>query len=269
MAVASTFLASDGAGYELQMGRWSRRLAPKFIDFAGAARARDVLDVGCGTGSLISTLARHTTYRTLAGIDASPIYAAYASQSVADPRVRIEVGDACALAFADETFDCTLAMLVLQFIPDTARVLSEMRRVTRPGGTIAAAVWDVRGGVTFMRMFWDTAAMLDAGAVGRRGRTYCRPVSRIGALREAFGSAGLGDVVEGEITIRTDFASFDDYWAPIEGQDGPIAEYARSPDGNLRATLRDKVRLAYLDGEADGPRSYCATALVARGAVPA
>ncbi|MGE0768911.1 MAG: class I SAM-dependent methyltransferase [Hyphomicrobiaceae bacterium] len=269
MAVSSTFLATDGAGYELQMGRWSRRLAPKFIEFAGAAGAASVLDVGCGTGSLISTLARDPAHRRLRGIDASPVYAAYARGAVPDPRVEIEVGDACALTFPDGGFDCTLAMLVIQFIPDTARALGEMRRVTRPGGTVAAAVWDARGGVIFMRLFWDTAAMVDAEGAMRRGKAFARPVSAIGALGRAFRAAGLEQVVEGEITIRTDFASFDDYWAPIDGEDGPIAEYARSLAPDVRATLKDKVRLAYLDGEADGPRSYCATAFAARGTVAA
>lgn len=269
MAVASTFLATDGAGYELQMGRWSRRLAPKFIDFAGAAGTASVLDVGCGTGSLISTLALDPAHERLRGIDASPAYVAYAGAALSDPRVQIEVGDACALPFPDGDFDCALAMLVLQFIPDSARALREMRRVTRPGGRVAAAVWDVRGGVTFMRLFWDTAAMVDAEAASRRGRTYARPTSAVGALRRAFDAAGFVNVVDGEIMIRTDFAAFDDYWAPIEGEDGPIAEYTRSLSPDTRAHLREKVRLAYLDGEADGPRSYCATALVARGTVPA
>ncbi|MGD9802312.1 MAG: class I SAM-dependent methyltransferase [Hyphomicrobiaceae bacterium] len=269
MAVPSTFLATDGAGYELQMGRWSRRLAPRFIAFSGAAGAGSVLDVGCGTGSLIATLALDRTHRKLQGIDASPAYVDYALSSLSDPRVRIEVGDVCALPFPDGEFDCTLAMLMLQFIPNTALALGEMRRVTRPGGMIAAAVWDVRGGVTFMRLFWDTAAMIDPEAARRRARTYCRPASAVGALSQAFNAAGLQAVAEGEFTIRTDFASFEDYWAPIEGEDGPIAEYARSLSPSVRAALKDKVRLAYVDGEPDGPRSYCATALVARGTVAA
>jgi ubiquinone/menaquinone biosynthesis C-methylase UbiE len=269
MAVPSTFLATDGAGYELQMGRWSRRLAPKFIAFSGAAGAGSVLDIGCGTGSLISTLALDRTHRKLHGIDASPAYVNYALSSLSDPRVRIEVGDVCALPFPDGEFDCTLAMLVLQFIPNTALALGEMRRVTRPGGTIAAAVWDVRGGVTFMRLFWDTAALIDPEAAHRRGRTYSRPLSSVHALSRTFNAEGLQNVVESEIMIRTDFASFEDYWAPIEGEDGPIAEYARSLTPAARATIKDKVRLAYVDGEPDGPRSYCATALVARGTVAA
>jgi ubiquinone/menaquinone biosynthesis C-methylase UbiE len=267
MAVSSTFLATDGSGYDLQMGRWSRRLAPKFIAFAHAETAGSVLDVGCGTGSLISTLARDPGHRQLNGIDASPVYVDHARAALSDPRVRIEVGDACALPFSDGAFDCTLAMLVLQFIPDTARVLGEMRRVTRAGGTVAAAVWDVRGGVTFMRLFWDTAAMIDAEALRRRSRTYSRPASNVGALKQAFSAAGFEDVVEDEITIRTDFASFDDYWAPLEGADGPHAEYVRSLAPETRAAIKDKVRLAYVDGEPDGPRSFCATALVARGTV--
>lgn len=269
MAVSSTFLATDGAGYELMMGRWSRRLAPRFIAFADASGASNLLDVGCGTGSLISTLALDPAHRSLCGIDASPAYVSYARSRLSDPRVRIEVGDACALPFSDGEFDVTMAMLVLQFIPDHQRALVEMRRVTRPGGTVAAAVWDVRGGMTFMRLFWDTAAMLDPEAARRRGRIYARPTSSVGALQRAFRAAGLHDVVEDEITIRTEFEAFEDYWAPTEGDDGPIAEYTRSLDAEKRAVLKEKVRLAYIDGADDGPRSYCATALVARGTVAA
>jgi len=270
MAMPSTFLATDGSGYELQMGRWSRRLAPKFIEFAGVNGAGKVLDVGCGTGSLIARLAQDARHRSLRGVDASPVYAAYASHVLAhDPRIHIEEGDATALGFSDEEFDCALMMLVLQFIPDPVRALRELRRVTRAGGTVAAAVWDVRGGVTFMRLFWDTAAMLDPEGARRRGAAYSRPVSTVGAMTKAFDAAGLQDVEESEVTIRMDFADFADYWAPLDGNDGPMAEYVRTLSPDLKAKLKEAVRLAYVDGIPDGPRSFCATALVAKGAVPA
>jgi len=268
MAISSTFLASDGDGYELQMGRWSRRLAPKFIEFSGIKNADRVLDVGCGTGSLTSTLALNPNIRGLHGVDFSAAYIEHAKRSYDGSRIQFKVGDACALPFGDQEFDHSLSMLVLQFIPQPEKAVSEMRRVTRPGGTVAAATWDSRGGFVWFRMFWDTAAMLDPEANIRRGKTCARLMARPGDLERAWKAAGLTDVVQDMLTIRMDFASFEDFWAPIEGKDGPYADYVRTLTPEAKAVLRDKLRLAYVDGEADGPRSYAATSWVVRGAVP-
>lgn len=268
MANSSTFLASDGDGYELQMGRWSRRLAPKFIGFAGIKNAACVLDVGCGTGNLASTLALNSNIRGIHGVDFSAPYIEHAKRNNSGSRIQFQVGDACALPFGDKEFEHTLAMLVIQFIPQPERAISEMRRVTRPGGTVAAATWDARGGFVWARMFWDTAAMLDPEANARRAKILSRPMSRPGDLERAWKAAGLTDVVQDTLTIRMDFASFDDFWAPIDGTDGPYAEYVRTLEAEVKSALRDKVRLAYVDGEADGPRSYAATSWVVKGTVP-
>jgi len=266
--VSSTFVAADGDGYELQMGRWSRRLAPLFIDFAGIESAERVLDVGCGTGSLTFALAGNRNIGSIHGLDFSSIYVEHAKRHNRDPRVEFRVGDACALPFPDASFDHALSMLVLQFIPKCAEAVREMRRVTRPGGTVAAATWDTRGGFVTYRMFFDTAAMLDPKADERRARVYIRPMSRPGELARAWHDAGLQDVVQDMRTIRMDFASFVDYWAPNEGKDGPIADYVATLSDQEKATLREKVQRAYLDGEPDGPRSYAATAWVVKGRVP-
>jgi len=268
MAVPSAFLASDGDGYELQMGRWSRRLAPKFVEFAGIKNADCVLDVGCGTGCLMSTLALNPNIRSLHGVDLSAVYIAHAKHNSDDSRIQFKVGDACALPFGDQEFDHSLSMLVLQFIPQPEKALSEMRRVTRPGGTVAAATWDSRGGFVWSRMFWDTAAMLDPEAGVRRAKICARPITRPGGLERAWKAAGLTDVVQDMRTIRMDFASFEDFWAPMEGKDGPYADYVRTLTPEAKVVLREKVWLAYVDGEADGPRSYAATSWVVKGTVP-
>jgi hypothetical protein len=117
-------------------------------------------------------------------------------------------------------------------------------------------------------MFFDTAAMLDQNADERRARMYTRPMSRPGELARAWSHAGLKNVAQDMLTIRMDFADFADYWAPNEGKDGPIAEYVSTLDDEMRTTLREKVRRAYLDGEEDGPRSYAATAWVVKGTTP-
>lgn len=212
MAGSSIFFASDGSGYELQMGRWSRQLAPKFIEFAGVSAAGSVLDVGCGTGSLTSALAKNPAIRSVSGIDFSAAYVAHAKHQITDPKVELQVGDACALPFADAQFDHALSMLVLQFVPEADKAIGEMRRVTRPGGTVAAATWDSRGGFVWWRMFWDTAAMLSPDAAARRARMCARPLARPGDLERAWRAAGLTDVVQDMVTIRMDFASFQDFW---------------------------------------------------------
>jgi SAM-dependent methyltransferase len=264
---SSTFPTADGDGYERQMGRWSRRLAPLVLDFAGIRAGERVLDVGCGTGSLAFTLAQNPNIRNVSAIDFSPVYVAHAQGRNNDPRVRFQVADACALPFEDATFDHCASLLVLAFIPQAPLAVREMRRVTRPGGTVAAAMWDIRGGMITSRMFWDTAAMLDQRAVKRRAGMCMRPMTRPGDLGRAWRDAGFDEVIDGSITIRMDFASFEDYWTPVEGKDGPVAEYVGSLSTEEKAKLRDAVRLAYIDGEPDGPRSYASTAWVVKGRV--
>jgi SAM-dependent methyltransferase len=268
VAVSSTFVAADGDGYEAQMGRWSRRLAPLFVDFAGISGG-SVIDVGCGTGSLTFALAQNDKIKTVRGLDFSPAYIDHASRYNTDPRLEFQTGDACALPFPDAVFDHALSMLVLQFVPQADLAVQEMRRVVRPGGTVAAATWDSRGGLVYYRLFFDTAAMLDPKAGERRARAYSRPMTRPGDLDRAWRAAGLQNVVGGMLTIRMDFASFSDYWTPNEGKDGPIAAYVGTLDPEMKAKLRTTVELAYLDGDPDGPRSYAATAWVVKGTVPA
>lgn len=263
----STFMAGDGSGYERQMGRWSRRLAPLFVDFAGIS-AGDILDVGCGTGSLTFTLSQNPNLRSISAIDFSPIYIEHARRLNKDPRVRFQVADACALPFEDAAFDHCASLLVLAFIPQADVAVREMRRVTRPGGTVAGSMWDSRGGLIMSRMFWDTAAMLDQRAVERRAKGFTRPMTRPGDLPRAWRDAGLHDVVDGTITIRMEFADFDDFWMPMEGKDGSFAEYVSALSIEGRGKLRDALRLAYLDGDIDGPRSYAATAWTVKGRVP-
>ena len=265
MNVSSTFAAADGDGYELVMGRWSNRLAMPFLDFAGTRDGERVLDVGCGTGHLAQAIVERSMPSEVRAIDFAPAYIDYAKSRSRDLRVVFEVGDACAMTFADHTFDRVLSLLVLHFVPQTAQAISEMRRVTKPGGVVAAAVWDVRGGFVANRIFFDTAAALDPKANDRRARNYTRPMTKPGELATAWREAGLHDVVESTLSIRMEFTSFEDYWAPYDGREGPAAEYVASLGKAERSRLIDALRAAYLDGEPDGLRSYAALAWAVRG----
>jgi SAM-dependent methyltransferase len=265
---SSTFVAASGDGYELQMGRWSRRLAEPFLDFCGYSDGETVIDAGCGTGSLTFALARRSKDLRIQGIDFSPAYIEHATQHNSNPNVAFRVGDVCALPFGNASFDRVLSLLVLHFVPDTNRAVSELLRVARPGATVAAAVWDARGGVVAHRLFLDTAATLDQKGNENRARNCTRPLTRPGELGAAWHKAGFVDIRETMLTIRMEFASFDDYWAPYIGKDGPAAQYVASLSPDQQDRLRDPVRNAYVDGEPDGPRSYAAVAWAVAGAVP-
>jgi ubiquinone/menaquinone biosynthesis C-methylase UbiE len=267
-AASTTFAAADGDGYELNMGRWSRRLAPPFLDFSGTAEGERALDVGCGTGHLAAALAARTRTTVVDAIDIAEAYVAHARERQPHPRIRYAVGDACAIGFPDRAFDRVLAMLVLHFVPRAAQAIAEMRRVARPGAVVAATVWDARGGFVANRMFFDTAAALDPEAAERRAKNYTRPLTRPGELEAAWREAGFANVVATTLSIRMEYASFADYWAPCRGRDGPMAEYVATLSVDRRDRLEAAVEAAYLDGEADGPRSYAALAWAVRGIAP-
>ena len=260
--------SSHAAAYELQMGRWSWRLAEPFLDFVGTSDGERVLDVGCGTGSLTFAVARRSAVKSVCGVDKTVPFIDQAIRNNRDPRIEFCVGDACALSFPDGTFDRVLALLVLHHVADAKLAIQEMRRVGRRGATIAAAVWDARGGFVSQRLFLDTAAVLDPKIGEIRARQLTRPMSRPGELEAAWHSAGLCDVRHTTMSIRMEFASFDDYWTPFLGRQSIVASCLAKLSKAQLVELREGVRLAYLDGEPDGPRSYAAIAWAVAGTVP-
>lgn len=268
MVESSTFMSSSGGGYELQMGRWSRRLAEPFLDFCGWRDGESILDAGCGTGILTFATAQRAKTASIQGVDFSPAYIGYASQSNRESRIKFRVGDICALPYEDATFDRVMSLLVLHFVPRAEEAVAEMRRVARPGATVAAAVWDARGGFVANRIFFDAAAALDQQGNERRARNYTRPMTRPGELASAWRTAGFIEVREAMLSIRMEFESFNDYWAPYVGKDGPGAEYVATLNPTQQERLHDLVRAAYLDGEVDGPRSYAAIAWAVAGLAP-
>jgi len=176
--MASSFVAKGADVYDSYVGRWSRKLAQPFMDFAGLADRERVLEIGCGTGSLTFAMPARANIAAIEAIDYEAQFVAAARERNSDPRINIQRGDASSLQFSDGQFDRALSMLVLHFVPDADRAVAEMRRVVRPGGVAAATVWDNFGGQPGIRMFWDTLAAIEPQADVRRSAFLIRPTNR-------------------------------------------------------------------------------------------
>ena len=173
---------------------------------------------------------------------------ALAQSQLGSTLIQFEVGDAQQMRFDHATFDRTLSLLVVNFIPDGRKALAEMKRVTKPNGTIAAAVWDYGEGMEMLRVFWDEAVALTPTSAAKDERNM--PLCRRGDLTALWRDHGLMDVVEEPLTIETRFASFDDFWAPFLEKQGPAGAYAASLSAEDREKLRLRLRWRLLS---DGP----------------
>jgi SAM-dependent methyltransferase len=263
-AEAKMFAVS--AAYERFMGRWSRLLAPLYISFAGVKSRDRVLDVGAGTGSLALTLEARAGVKEVVGVDPSEGLIAFAQRNAGAGRTRFEVGDARALKFEDASFDRTMALLVMNFVPDHERAIAEMRRVTRPGGGVSACVWDYGEGMQMLRFFWDEAVALDPAADQKDERHM--KLCRQGQLGEAWRRAGLTNVQEQALVIEQSYASFDDYWEPFLKGAGPAGAYAVSLSQDRREELASRLRKRLPGGRSDGTFALNARAWAVRGDVP-
>ena len=256
---------ANALGYEDMMGRWSARLAPLFVRFARIGNAGRVLDVGCGTGSLVKFLAAASPRFEIVGIDPAQPFIEYARTQFSDPRVTFDRASALDLPYPTGSFDDTLSLLVLMFVPEPEKAVQEMRRVTRPGGTVAACTWD-RDGLEMSSGFWEEAVTLDPEAEARSERP--RHLTRSGQLTALWRATGLQHVEEVALEISMDFSSFDDYWQPYLKGVGPPGVYVASLSPDRRETLRNAIRKRFLGDSPDRPFSLQAKALAVRGSVP-
>lgn len=254
----------SGDAYEPYVGRWSRLVAARFLDWAEVPRSGWVLDVGCGTGALAQAALAHGSAQVV-GIDPSPAYAAFASSRIGGTsRVRFVVGDAMHLPVRSGSFDAVVAGLVLNFVPNAAVAAREMTRTARPPGVVAAYVWDYAGRMELMRYFWDAAVDLDVARAGLLDEGVRFPLCHPDRLAQLFRDADLAAVEVTAIDIPTLFQDFDDYWRPFLGGQGPAPSYAVSLDERQRTRLRDRIR-AKLPVNADGTISLIARAWAVRG----
>ena len=258
MTKKDTWAAGDL--YEPYVGRWSRLVAREFLDWLGVAPRARWLDVGCGTGALTQAILDRAAPASVDAVDPSAAFVEHASAHVGGAAT-FQVGDARALPFADRFVDAAVSGLVLNFVPGPEKAASEMARVVRPGGVVAAYVWDYSGRMELMRYFWDAAVALDPAAPDEGPRfPLCHP-DRLAAL---FAGAGLGAVETRAIEVPTQFRDFDDYWTPFLGGQGPAPGYAMSLTEERRQALRERIRAA-LPTRADGSIPLVARAWAVRG----
>jgi SAM-dependent methyltransferase len=254
----------SGDPYERYVGRWSRQVAPRFLSWLAIPAGRKWLDVGCGTGALCAAIIDGCAPAAVAGVEPSEGFLKTAKENLAE-RAFLCQGSAAAIPLDDASVDVVVCGLVLNFVPDQRAALAEMARVTVPGGAIAAYVWDYAGKMELMRRFWDAAVELDPGAAALdEGIRF--PLCRPDALENLFVEAGLTAVQVTAIDVPTRFASFDDYWQPFLGGQGPAPAYAMSLDDAARARLRERLR-ERLPAESDGSILMTARAWAARAAV--
>jgi SAM-dependent methyltransferase len=263
---AETKMFAVSAGYERFMGRWSRLLAPAYIAFAGVKNGDRVLDVGTGTGSLAAALEASMPASEIVGVDPSEGFIAYARKNAKSPHVHFEVGDAQALKFKGGSFDNTLALLVMNFIPDHNKAVAEMRRVTRVQGTVSACVWDYDSGMQMLRFFWDEAIALDP-AVEPKDERHMK-LSREGQLGDLWRWAGLVNIKEEPLVIDQAYSSFNDYWEPFTNGAGPGGAYVVSLSEDRRQQLEVRLRQRLLGDRQDGPFTLKARARCVRGEAP-
>ncbi|HEY0858086.1 MAG TPA: class I SAM-dependent methyltransferase [Albitalea sp.] len=238
-----------GHPYERYVGRWSRRVAPAFLAWLGVPPAKRWLDVGCGTGALSAAVLEHGSPASLVGVEPSEGFLQTAREALPGS-VTLLSGHAAAIPLPDAAVDAIVSGLVLNFVPDPHMALTEMARVAAPGATLGAYVWDYAGKMELMRFFWDAAVALDPAATPLdEGRRF--PLCQPDALLAEGRGAGWRDVEVSAIDIDTPFASFDDYWTPFLGGQGPAPAYAMSLDETARGALRDRLR-ARLPIQPDG-----------------
>ncbi len=250
--------AGAATDYDRFMGRYSTNLAVALADKAGIRSGQQVLDVGCGPGALTRTLVERVGADRVAAIDPAPQLAQACRRRY--PGVDVRVGPAEVLPWPEHSFDAALACLVVAFMADPDRGLAEMARVTNPGGTVAACMWDMAEGMTMIKLYWAAAQATGSPARGEDGR----PGTRQGDIARRLTALGLLDVVDGSLEVQASYEGFNDLWDSLLLGVGPVGTHLQGQSERTRAAIRDHLRAALPDGEF----TLSAKAWVAVGTVP-
>jgi SAM-dependent methyltransferase len=247
--------AVSADAYMRFMGKYSEQLATQFADLAEVGRGQRVLDVGCGPGALTAELVSRAGADAVSAVEPSASFVAAVRERL--PEVDVRQSPAEQLPFPDGAFDAAMAQLVVHFMTDPVTGLREMGRVTRPGGAVAACVWDHAGGRGPLTAFWRAVRELDPAADDESGL----PGVREGHLAELFAQAGLGGIDVTTLTVHVSHASFGQWWEPFTLGVGPAGAYLASLGGDQRAALREQCRRLL----PAGPFEVSATAWAAVG----
>ena len=231
-----SFFDVAAEAYDSYMGGYSRLLSSQLADLATIHRGQRALDVGCGTGALTAELVGRLGPGAVAAVDPSESFVAATAERY--PGAEVRRAQAEALPFPDDTFDATLAQLVVHFMKDPVAGLAEMRRVTRPDGVVAACVWDHAGALGPLRLFWDAARALDPGVDDES----TLPGTREGYLAELFEAAGLREVTSTALSVTLEHPTFESWWEPFTRGVGPAGAYLASLDDDRRNELRQDCR---------------------------
>jgi len=237
------------------MGRYSVLLTPQFADLAGVGPGQRVLDVGCGPGALTTELVERVGASNVAAVDPSESFVAAARER--HPGVDVQESPAETLPFADRMFDAALAQLVVHFMADPVQGLTEMARVTRAGGVVAACVWDHAGEQTPLAPFWQAVFELDPDEEGEGTLAG----GREGHLAELFDEARLHEIEEMALPIRVEHETFEEWWEPFTLGVGPAGRYVVGLDPEQQAELRERCRQQL----PEAPFTLSARAWAARG----
>ena len=229
----------SGAAYGRFMGRYSQPLAAAFADLVDVRSGQRVLDVGCGPGALTQVLVQRVGAENVTAIDPSEPFVAAARELL--PGVEISRGTAEDLPYADDSFDRTLAQLVVHFMKAPVTGLREMSRVTASGGTVAASVWNHAGGRGPLSLFWRAVKTLDASGPDESGLAGVAE----GQLARLFADAGMADPIATSLTVAVPHATFDEWWQPYTMGVGPAGDYVAKLDAaaveRLRRTCREML----------------------------
>lgn len=253
-----------GDPYEQYVGRWSRRVAPSFLNWLSAPPGRRWLDVGCGTGALCAAIVDQCSPASVSGVEPSAGFLEAAKKTLSAHAVFYR-GNATAIPLPDASVDVVVSGLVLNFVSDPSAALAEMRRVATPQGIMGTYVWDYAGKMELMRYFWDAAVSLDQEA-SKLDEGLRFPLCRADALAELFGRVNLEKIDVTPIDIATSFDSFEAYWQPFLGGQGPAPAYAMALSESARERLRECVR-ERLPIQSDGGISLTARAWAVRAVV--
>jgi SAM-dependent methyltransferase len=254
---------TDGDAYERFMGRWSRAAGVQFLDWLALPAGLRWLDVGCGTGAFTELLLARCAPAQVDGIDPSEDQIGYARKRQGVAQARLRSGDAQALPYGDAEFDAAAMALVISFVPDPTKAVSEMRRVVKPGGTVAAYIWHLTGDQGFTQ--WpliDALQRMGHEVVEVPGRIH----STIPALRSIFEAAGLTSIETRPIDIEVSYADFDDYWSSQTGLPNPAVQLVRKLPAADVERLKDDLRQSL--PRRDGRIVYPACANAIKGTVP-